>query len=316
MEMTDGSHDLVIVFRADGKLVRLSSPAKWRRAISRRDIERDTPVEVEVDGRPLEHLRAGEVSALTKLFDELVPRQSDATLGQPEAKQTASRTPLADAAVGTAKCSPSSIEDAVPTSRDLDAAARQAMNEAYKQARGVETGNPTHGDLSHSGLGAASKSAPPAPLFTIPRIIGALAVAVLIGLIKLGVGSHPHPDTSGAAIANSEAPAADAKAPAGTGSTSQAALTPSRQPPSAIVGKWAPQGLTCADAYDISVENGVLNLVAAGQTSSASIASTDKLGVFHVKAADGNYTYRLRPNGTLAISGPGGSRLRLTRCAP
>jgi hypothetical protein len=65
--------DLTVVLETAGKSVRMSGSRKWRRAITLRDLQRQTIVGLEVDGVPRGERPAGEIDALRGLFDELDP---------------------------------------------------------------------------------------------------------------------------------------------------------------------------------------------------------------------------------------------------
>ncbi len=85
MAENEDADDLAIVFRSAGKPIRMSSAAKWRRAITLGDLTRETPVEVEASGRSLGVRPAGEVPALQRLFDEIAPHaEADAAPPAPE----------------------------------------------------------------------------------------------------------------------------------------------------------------------------------------------------------------------------------------
>jgi MFS family permease len=89
MADTEDADDLAIVFRSAGKLVRMSSQAKWRRAITLGDLTRATPVEVEIGGQSQGVRPAGELAALQPIFNEHSP--------QPERAPTADTSPDAGA---------------------------------------------------------------------------------------------------------------------------------------------------------------------------------------------------------------------------
>jgi hypothetical protein len=67
------AHDLAIVLDTAGKPLRLGGAAKWRRAITLRDLQRSTLVGVEIDGVAQGYSRAENVDALRPLFDEFDP---------------------------------------------------------------------------------------------------------------------------------------------------------------------------------------------------------------------------------------------------
>ena len=99
MAENEDADDLAIIFRSAGKPVRMSSAAKWRRAITLGDLTRETPVEVETGGRSLGVRPAGEVAALARLFDEISPQTSAA---EPDPAVEDVPAPLADAAAPAA----------------------------------------------------------------------------------------------------------------------------------------------------------------------------------------------------------------------
>jgi MFS family permease len=105
MAETEDADDLAIVFRSAGKLVRMSSATKWRRAIALGDLTRATPVEVEI-GRQAQGVRlAGELAALKPIFNEYSPEPAPApaeTAPDPAPERSEPAAPLADAPLGEA----------------------------------------------------------------------------------------------------------------------------------------------------------------------------------------------------------------------
>jgi hypothetical protein len=148
-----------------------------------------------------------------------------------------------------------------------------------------------------------SRSAPARPRRSAAPFVVAAIVIVAVIVVAAMITSKPKPQADSAA---------DSAAAAAAAAPTVATAAPST---SDLEGSWAPQGLTCADAYKITIDNDALTLVAAGQTSKATISSTDGKGLFYINASDGFYLYSL-VEGQLSIKGPDGSTLHMTRCAP
>jgi hypothetical protein len=114
MTENEDADDLAIVFRSAGKPVRMSTPAKWRRAITLGDLTRSTPVEMETGGRSQGVRPAGEVPALRRLFDEISPQaEAEAAVPLPQSAQPEAEAPVPAEAV-TATASPRSTPLPVP----------------------------------------------------------------------------------------------------------------------------------------------------------------------------------------------------------
>jgi hypothetical protein len=90
--------DVSIILRTSGKSVRLGSADKWRRAISLRDLKRETVVGLDVGGVAMGDHAAGAIQALRPIFDELDPPPVAIALAQPPAEVRADESPANDLA--------------------------------------------------------------------------------------------------------------------------------------------------------------------------------------------------------------------------
>jgi hypothetical protein len=310
MAQRDQADDVVIILRSEDGAVRMSSPAKWRRAITLRELARATSVELETGGRSLGVHRAGDIAALQPLFDELDP-QTPSVPSEPP--QTPEAPPPVEAVAG-------------PNAVDL--AAAEAMRQAYVKARITEAlaANPRFEEQTAPPKGA--DEAPPAQASTIedkPQgapppaakplaarpmgwgttsfAAGAVALAVLLSRCFSQAPSQQ--DASAGQVAAPAAPAQDAPSqPAGDGVNA-----------SVLAGEWAPQGLTCENAVRLSVSDATLTTVAAGSRSSASVAAGARPDEFRVTTGEGTFVYRLSGSDDLRIKPPNGAALRFHRCA-
>jgi len=115
---------------------------------------------------------------------------------------------------------------------------------------------------------------------------------------------------SDAAASNAAASSQAIAANGALGDSSDAAV----QAAAALVGDWAPQGLTCDDKMTIQVSGSTLSLGSVGATpSTATIQSSPQAGVIVTQAANGNYTYTLHGDNQLSVVGPGLS-MDMTKC--
>jgi len=106
MSNTNEDSDIAVTFRTDGKSVRLTGLAKWRRAIMLRDLRRTTLVGLEIDGLNQGELVADQVDVLKPLFDEIDPAPvqsapedppiSPESGASPEPADSSATTPIQD----------------------------------------------------------------------------------------------------------------------------------------------------------------------------------------------------------------------------
>ena len=137
-------------------------------------------------------------------------------------------------------------------------------------------------------------------------LVGAGA-AGLIGVMALSVRPTP-PSPSMRAAASVPSSSVGVASPSPSVAAIKSAV--------ALAGTWAPQGLTCADPVTVSIKEGVLWMTVANTASPATIEPGHEAGVIDAQTSDGGqYSYRLGQNDTLSVFGPGGLRMRLTRCA-
>jgi hypothetical protein len=137
-------------------------------------------------------------------------------------------------------------------------------------------------------------------------LVGAGATAV-IGVAALSVRPTPSPPAMRASASVPSSPVRVAS-PSPSAAAIKSAV--------ALAGAWAPQGLTCADPVTVSIKDGVLWMTVANTASPATIEPGHEAGAIDARTPDGGqYSYRLDQNDTLSVLGPGGLRMRLTRCA-
>jgi hypothetical protein len=151
------------------------------------------------------------------------------------------------------------------------------------------------------------------------RLIAAVVgVVVVVGVIAFGallvLGHHPRasakPALSAASIASAAAPASVA-APPSVDPTAAAVKAAG-----ALVGNWAPQGLTCDNPITIAVKDGAVSMTVGGSTSKSTIEASPGAGVTDAKGEDGGkYTYTLGQDQTLSMVDPSGQTMKMTKCA-
>ena len=144
-------------------------------------------------------------------------------------------------------------------------------------------------------------------------IFGGAAVILSagIGAAVITMLNHPAANTPAKTAA---APAATKPASAApTGDPKAAAVKAA----AAIVGKWAPQGLSCDTPVVISVANGAVSMSVAGASpSTAAIGPSPDAGVINATAEDGGkYVYKLDKDNSLSMIDPNNQTMKMTKCA-
>lgn len=142
-------------------------------------------------------------------------------------------------------------------------------------------------------------------------IFGGAAV-VLAGAAGAGLMMmNQHPKAPAAPAPAAAGASAPAKAPAAA-DPKAAAINAAY----AIAGKWAPQGLSCDAPVFIAIKNGDVVMSVAGTNSTAAIQPGPAAGEVDATAENGDkYVYKLGADKSLAMDGPGGQSMKLSKCA-
>lgn len=225
----------------------------------------------------------------------------------PEAKPepAAAKTASVAETVVTAEPSVPPAQKSAAASATATSAAAGAATTSLGQAAAANSagaaGSTGAASGTETGIGTkpAAKRGPNLWLY----IGGGLAAAVVLVIVLAG---HPHPTPSPPSSSDSSAASAASGASGRSTASSQAAAS--------LAGNWAPQGLTCDNPITLAVSDGVLSLTSAGKTSTATIESVSDSGEIQAMAADGLYTYSVDSEG-LSVAGPGGSVMKMTKCA-
>lgn len=218
---------------------------------------------------------------MASLPEDAQPSVAQSSLAQVRVAQTS----LAQASIAQASTVQTSLSQSNP--------ARPSVSQ-------TSTAQPSIAQTSTTQMGGAKP--PPRKISPWVYIGGGLAAAVVLVVVLAG---HSNPNSGGSG-ASDAASSNSSAASAAASSTETAAAS--------LAGNWAPQGLSCDSAITLAVNDGVLSLTTGGRTSTAAIQSVTDAGAVQAKAADGVYTYAVGSDG-LSVTGPGGSVMKMTKCA-
>jgi hypothetical protein len=180
-------------------------------------------------------------------------------------------------------------------------------------APAATTAPPPKPTPSPAPVPSAAKAEAPKSSGRMNLIFGGAAVILSagIGAAVITMLNHPAANTPAKTAA---APAATKPASAApTGDPKAAAVKAA----AAIVGKWAPQGLSCDTPVVISVANGAVSMSVAGASpSTAAIGPSPDAGVINATAEDGGkYVYKLDKDNSLSMIDPNNQTMKMTKCA-
>jgi len=82
-----------------------------------------------------------------------------------------------------------------------------------------------------------------------------------------------------------------------------------------LVGNWVARGLTCDQSHKITVAGDTLSMIGAGKVSTFKISPTSRVNAVATSGPEGDFTFRIDQNNGLAVDGPSGPVMQLTRCA-
>jgi hypothetical protein len=156
-------------------------------------------------------------------------------------------------------------------------------------------------------------TAPEAPRASSRNLIFGGAAVVLAGAAGAGLmllNQHHAPATPPAAAPAAAPAKAAASAPAPVDAKAAAIAAAG-----AIAGKYAPEGLTCDNPVIIAIKDGAVVMSVAGTNSTAAVQPGAAAGEVNATADNGDkYVYKPGPAGALAMDGPGGQSMKLTKC--
>ena len=154
---------------------------------------------------------------------------------------------------------------------------------------------------------------PEAPRANSRNLIFGGAAVVLAGAAGAGLmllNQHHAPATPPAAAAAAAPAKAAAPAPAPVDPKAAAIAAAG-----AIAGKYAPEGLSCDNPVIIAIKDGAVVMSVAGTNSTAAVQPGSAAGEVDAIADNGDkYIYKPGAAGALAMDGPGGQSMKLTKC--
>ncbi len=166
---------------------------------------------------------------------------------------------------------------------------------------------------------APTPPATPAPANSTSRnLIFGIAAVVLAGIAGAGLmllNQHhaaPVPTLAPTAVATPAATNAEPAATSATADPKAAAVKAA----AVLAGNWGPPGLGCDSPIVIAIKDGAVAMSSGGTTSTAAIQASPTPGEIDATADDGGkYVYKLAPDKTLSMAGPGAQTMKLTKCA-
>lgn len=251
--------------------------------------------------------------ALAKAALESPEQGKRAVAAPPVAAKPAEKEPQAPAAAASVAPTPVTPKAAeAKTAEPAPAAASPAPAPAPAPAAAPATA---------TAAAPAAKAPPKAPepvkapgKSNSRNLIFGGAAVVLAGVAGAALMMmNQHPKTAAPAAASPGAAASPAKAAASAPTDPKAAAINAAY---AIAGKWAPQGLGCDAPVLIAIKEGDVVMSVAGTTSTAAIQPGAAAGEVDATAENGDkYVYKLGADKSLAMAGPGGQSMNLTKCA-